>query len=213
MALARRLFTLLALLCIAQPASADVLKTRLSAEGPKYMRVYGVSPPPHGWVSFCERMPLECVPGTPEDKRYELTPERWRQLDLINRGVNKAIKPATDMELYGVSEYWTIPVDRGDCEDYALLKRHLLVREGWPVSSMLMTVVRDEKGEGHAVLTARTAQGDFILDNKNDELKVWSDTPYQYIMRQSYINPKVWMSLDPTDAQPPAPVAGVDRPR
>ena len=35
-----------------------------------------------------------------------------------------------------------------------------------------MTVVRDEKGEGHAVLTARTVQGDFILDNKIDEVKV-----------------------------------------
>ena len=59
-----------------------------------------------------------------------------------------------------------MPRTKGDCEDYALLKRHTLIRKGWPVGSLLLTVVRDEKGEGHAVLTARTKQGDFILDNK-----------------------------------------------
>ncbi len=67
---------------------------------------------------------------------------------------------------------------------------------GWPVSALLMTVVRDEKGEGHAVLTARTMQGDFILDNKFEDVRLWSQTPYEYVMRQSYINPHVWVALD-----------------
>ena len=62
----------------------------------------------------------------------------------------------------------------------------MLMDRGWPTSSLLMTVVRDEKGEGHAVLTARTAQGDFILDNKVDEVKLWHQTRYEFIMRQSY---------------------------
>ena len=55
--------------------------------------------------------------------RFQPTPERLSELDEVNRNVNRAIKPATDMEIYGVSEYWTLPTDRGDCEDYALLKR------------------------------------------------------------------------------------------
>jgi predicted transglutaminase-like cysteine proteinase len=59
-----------------------------------------------------------------------------------------------------------------------------------------MTVVRDEKGEGHAVLTARIAQGDLVLDNKSDEIKPWHKTPYEFVMRQSYINPRVWVALD-----------------
>ena len=70
---------------------------------------------------------------------------------------------------------------------------------GWPASALLITVVRDERGEGHAVLTARTAQGDFILDNKTDEIKVWHRTRYDFVMRQSYLNPRVWMSLDPRE--------------
>ena len=117
-------------------------------------------------------MPAECQQGPLEEQRFSATPERLSELDNINRAVNREIAPATDIEIYGQAEYWTIPTTRGDCEDYALLKRKRLIARGWPASSLLMTVVRDEKGEGHAVLTARTVQGDFILDNKIDEVKV-----------------------------------------
>jgi predicted transglutaminase-like cysteine proteinase len=113
------------------------------------------------------------------------------------------------LEVYGVAEYWTLPTTRGDCEDYQLLKRHRLIERGWPSSSLLMTVVRDEKNEGHAVLTARTTQGDFVLDNKVDVVRLWNQTPYHFVMRQSYLNPKVWVSLDPNDATTPAAIAGV----
>ena len=71
-----------------------------------------------------------------------------------------------------------------------------------------MTVVRDKKGEGHAILTARTAQGDFILDNKTSELKLWHATTYKFVMRQSFINPRTWMSLDPKEAISPTTIAG-----
>ena len=63
-----------------------------------------------------------------------------------------------------------------------------------------MTVVRDERGDGHAVLTARTGQGDFILDNKVADIKSWHKTGYRFVMRQSFVDPRVWMSLDPSDA-------------
>jgi predicted transglutaminase-like cysteine proteinase len=131
------------------------------------------------------------------------------ELDEINRAVNRAIAPATDAEVYGISEYWTLPKDRGDCEDYALLKQKLLLGRGWPSSALLMTVVRDEKGEGHAVLTARTSQGDFILDNKVDEVKLWNRSGYQFVSRQSYVDPRVWVSLDASDDTAPAAIAGV----
>jgi predicted transglutaminase-like cysteine proteinase len=212
MKLARRILTVIALFGSAVPAVADVVKARLNpTEGPRFMRVYGTAFPPHGFVKFCDRAPQECVQGPPEMRRFELTADRRRLLDQINRGVNRAVKPATDSELYGVSEVWTLPTDRGDCEDYALLKRHLLIREGWPAGALLMTVVRDEKGEGHAILTVRTANGDFILDNKNDDIKFWYETPYEFVMRQSYINPRVWMSLDPSDGNAPGAMAGFDR--
>ncbi|WP_244536229.1 transglutaminase-like cysteine peptidase [Hyphomicrobium sp. NDB2Meth4] len=162
----------------------------------QFMRIFGPAQPPHGFVRFCEANPDECAPDHGQESRFNATAEHLKELDEVNRSVNHEIAPATDLEVYGVNEYWTMPRTRGDCEDYALLKRHNLIAKGWPVSALLMTVVRDEKGEGHAVLTARTVQGDFVLDNKIEEIRLWSKTPYQYVMRQSYLNPKVWVALD-----------------
>ncbi|KAB2913173.1 MAG: transglutaminase-like cysteine peptidase [Hyphomicrobiaceae bacterium] len=195
-------------------AAADPMSLpRDQDRGAPYMRVFGVTQPPYGFVQFCERMPEHCRPGAPEEQRFSASPARLAELDAVNRAVNHQIEPATDLEIYGQTEYWTIPVTRGDCEDYALLKRRRLIARGWPESSLLMTVVRDEKGEGHALLTARTAQGDFILDNKVDEVKVWHRTGYEFVMRQSYLNPRIWMSLDPREANSNLPLAGVRRPR
>ncbi len=61
-----------------------------------------------------------------------------------------------------------------------LLKRRTLIEHGYPESTLLITVVRDENNEGHAVLTVRTDQGDFVLDNKRREVMRWADTPYTY---------------------------------
>jgi predicted transglutaminase-like cysteine proteinase len=174
-----------------------------------FMRVYGPTLPPFGFVSFCDRHPDECRQGAFEESRIELTDERREQLDHVNRAINRLIEPATDQEIFGIAEYWTLPMTRGDCEDYALLKRQVLMQRGWPASALLITVVRDEKNDGHAILTARTSKGDFILDNKFDDVRPWHAVSYTFIMRQSYINPKVWVSLDSRDSRTPDHLAGV----
>jgi predicted transglutaminase-like cysteine proteinase len=180
------------------------------AGSPKdFMRVFGLAQPPYAFINFCERLPRECAAGRQEEQRFDASPERFAQLDAVNRTVNREIEPVTDLELYGEADHWTIPTVRGDCEDYVLLKRKRLIALGWPPSSLLITVVRDERGDGHAVLTARTQQGDFILDNKTDEIKVWHRVRYQFVMRQSYLNPRVWMSLDPKEKTPAMSLAGV----
>ncbi len=183
-------------------------------QGSLYLRVFGVTPPPYGHADFCRREPRECAAGVLEDARRTGTGEALAELDRVNRQVNAEIEPVTDMEQYAVEDYWTLPRSgKGDCEDYALLKRQRLMKAGWPASALLITVVFDEKREGHAVLTARTADGDLILDNKTKDIKLWSKTPYQFVMRQSYLDPVVWMSLDPKRAVPsvpyPVPVAGL----
>ena len=138
---------------------------------------------------------------------HELCPAA-RVVDL-----NHTIEPVTDLELYGISDYWTLPAHgKGDCEDYALLKRHLLIEAGWPASALLITVVRDEKQDGHAILTARTSHGDLVLDNKNDDIVVWHRTPYTFVMRQSYLDPKAWVALDPAQSAAPATIAVTNRP-
>jgi predicted transglutaminase-like cysteine proteinase len=194
----------------ALPAAAQqVAVINPTIRAPEFMRVYGSSQAPYGFVAFCERSPQECVVTSSDDSRLQATPQALSVLDEVNRSVNHEIEPATDQEVYGVAEYWTLPKTRGDCEDYALLKRHRLIARGWPSGVLLMTVVRDEKNEGHAVLTARTTQGDYILDNKIDIVRLWNQTPYHYVMRQSYMDPKVWVSLDPNDAATPGAMSGV----
>jgi len=176
----------------------------------KFMPVSGFAQPPYGFVRFCERMPQECAPGRQAVERFDASPKRMAQLVAVNLAVNLEIRAVTDLDLYGESDYWTIPRDRGDCEDYVLLKRKRLIALGWPRSALLITVVRDERGEGHAVLTARTTKGDYILDNKTNVVKVWSEVPYHFVMRQSYLNPRVWKSLEAHHQKTPAmPLAGV----
>lgn len=175
---------------------------------PQFMRIYGNAQPPYGFVRFCNASPNECESNTTSDLRFQATPDRLSELDRVNRIINEQIRPATDMDIYGVNEHWTLPVNRGDCEDYALLKRKKLIKLGWPSNALLLTVVRDEKDEGHAVLTARTSQGDFVLDNKAEAVKLWNNTPYRYVMRQSYLDPHVWVSLDPSDQSTPQALAG-----
>ena len=175
----------------------------------RFMRVHGQALPPYGFLQFCQLYKSECKERNVGVQRFDAVPARLSELDDINRRVNAAVQPATDVEVYGVEEYWTFPGAKGDCEDYVVLKRNILMHLGWPSSALLITVVRDEKGEGHAVLTARTQQGDFILDNKVNEVRLWSATPYAYIMRQSYLNPRVWVSLDPRATASPEAIAGL----
>jgi predicted transglutaminase-like cysteine proteinase len=124
-----------------------------------------------------------------------MSPDRWNLLYQVNAYVNGKIAPVSDQEQYGQPEYWVYPTDAGDCEDYVLLKKRKLEDLGFPASSLLITVVLDEKTEGHAVLTVATDQGDYVLDNRRDEVLRWSDTAYTYLKRQSSADPKVWMAL------------------
>jgi len=154
---------------------------------------------PIGWIQFCEEQPGECKNDAtaPVDVKYSKI--SFQQLDRVNRYVNDNIKPMTDLEHYGVIEKWAYPDDGyGDCEDYVLLKRRMLMELGWPRSALLITVVRDKKGEGHAVLTVRTDKGEIILDNQENEILPWAVTGYRYVKRQSQSDPNVWVSLGDT---------------
>ena len=54
------------------------------------------------------------------------TDRRWQDLVEVNQVVNRTVKPVSDFDLYGTTEYWTLPQASGDCEDYVLLKQRLL---------------------------------------------------------------------------------------
>lgn len=122
------------------------------------------------------------------------------RLKRLTLKINTAVKPVSDLELYGVEEYWTYPVDAGDCEDYVLKKRRILMREGVSPSNLLITVLRRPNGEGHAVLTVRTDVGDLILDNLNDKVTNWDETEYNFLKRQSTTHTGRWVTIREGDA-------------
>ena len=124
-----------------------------------------------------------------------MSAERWNQLSQVNSFVNGRIAPISDQDLYGEAEHWAYPTDAGDCEDYVLLKKRQLEDMGFSARALLITVVLDEKGEGHAVLTITTDAGDYVLDNRLDSILRWSDTRYKFLKRQSHSNPLQWVAL------------------
>ena len=150
---------------------------------------------PIGHYELCQKMPAECAGHSKAQQRVALTKGTWRQIVEVNSAVNLKIRPRTDMEIWGKEEVWSYPVNEGDCEDYVLLKRETLMRAGIPASALLITVVRQPDGSGHAVLTVATDRGDFVLDNLDGRVRLWSDTEYRFLKRQSQSNPGQWVGI------------------
>jgi len=171
-----------------------------AAKAPAFAREYSETLPPIGFVEFCQRNPENCQPEGSHLRRFGMSEEKWLLVRMVNAFVNGAIAPVTDETLYGTPEYWTIPTDAGDCEDVVLLKKKILVSKGIPEEALRITVVLDEHGEGHAVLTLTSAAGDFILDNRRNEIRAWGDTGYVMLKRQSAQDPRKWVSLEPARA-------------
>ena len=72
----------------------------------------------------------------------------------INDRLNDAIRPRDDIDVYGVSCYWTEGGSIGDCEDYIIAKKQALMRAGWCADQLLYTVVNGFCRPCHAVLDA-----------------------------------------------------------
>jgi predicted transglutaminase-like cysteine proteinase len=192
-------------------AKETVVRTGQDASVRAFMPVYGQTLPPIGYVQFCRSHSADCSNGSGRAARERLTEARWDELVKVNDYVNAKVAPVTDQELYNVPELWTYPEAKGDCEDYVLLKRRYLANLGWAPESLLITVVRDRNGDGHAVLTVATDLGEFVLDNQNADILPWQATRYQYQKRQSQTHPSIWVSLRPENNEQKAagPLTGV----
>jgi predicted transglutaminase-like cysteine proteinase len=154
------------------------------------------STPPIGWLQFCQTYKGVCDTKPLPPRDIVLSAKAWDDLKRVNLWVNHTIKPETDMDHYGMIQWWRYPDDgAGACHSYALLKRRILMQAGWPRQALLMTIVHETNGEGHAVLTVETTKGEFILDNLTDNILLWSKTPYDYYKRQSRSDPNVWVWL------------------
>src|SRR3954447_19973497 len=75
----------------------------------------------------------------------------------INRAINLAIKPMSDLAQYGEIDVWTSPLvtftrGAGDCEDYAIAKFVALRLAGVSPEDLRIVITHDPvRGEDHAV--------------------------------------------------------------
>ena len=162
---------------------------------------YGNAKPPSGFLTLCKRLHKICANISATVREPVISATQWAEIDRINRDVNRRIASMSDQDLYGQEEFWTYPTNAGDCEDYVLEKRRELLNIGMPAAALLITVVLDEHGEGHAILTVSSAAGDYILDNRRNEILHWSAVNYKFLKRQSPANPRDWVALAPQKPQ------------
>jgi predicted transglutaminase-like cysteine proteinase len=192
------LVTIVAMTMLASgPASASGRNGRLAAIPPSTsMEPLKEARAPIGWVEFCARNAGQCDAEALPARDLAMTATNWRLLNRVNDAVNDAIEPITDLAHWGVVERWDYPTDgKGDCEDFVLEKQRRLISLGVPRQALLIAVVRDRKGDGHAVLLVKTDRGDYVLDNQEDNILSWAETGYGFVKRQSQEDPNRWVGL------------------
>ncbi|WP_306253752.1 transglutaminase-like cysteine peptidase [Parvularcula sp. IMCC14364] len=129
----------------------------------------------------------------------------------INRSINRSLRPRTDMDNYGVQEKWALPLSTGasrfgDCEDYALEKRQKLLEAGVPTNAMYLATALSRTAGLHSVLVIALPEGDYVLDNLNQTLTPWNETPYQWVSRQYGRSLENWFKV-PLQMSPAAKVS------
>ena len=186
-----------ALVALAIFAGPAIASSSVDLSNPAFAPTGGATSVPIGASEFCKTHRVDCRPNA-GPQIEALTDRNWQQLVAVNDAVNSAVSPITDRDLYNVTELWTYPAGRGDCEDFALEKRRQLIANGWSPGALMMTVVRQANGEGHAVLMVRTDRGDLVLDNQDGRVLVWNDTPYEFVKRQSQTDPRKWVGITDT---------------
>ncbi|MDR6901997.1 transglutaminase-like cysteine peptidase [Rhizobium miluonense] len=195
-------FLFVAGLLFSTATTAKPVANTAAAHAHQFAREVTDASVPVGWINFCKAQPTECVAGQKSTEFVNLDRDHRLQLQQINSLVNHEIQGIGDNDHYGIYKlgivnWWTYPDDgAGNCNDYVLLKKKLLIEAGWPRSALLLTVVLDTHNEGHLVLMARTNDGDLILDNLTDAVKNWSGTGYTFIKRQTADNPNDWVRLE-----------------
>ena len=159
------------------------------------MHTGGLTSQPIGHYEFCKTHEAECNIRSIDIGPEPMSVDLWQTITSVNSTVNHRVEPRKDLEIYGKDEVWAYPRGYGDCEEYVLEKRRLLIADGLPINDLLITVVRKPDGEGHAVLTVRTDDGDYILDNMSDAVRAWDQTGYRYLKRQATTNTGRWVSI------------------
>jgi predicted transglutaminase-like cysteine proteinase len=157
----------------------------------KHIRELSRSTAPFAHVLFCTKSPRECMRSKDTPAAIPLDQTRKDELEAVNNQVNRQIRPRND----GGFDTWTLNPKTGDCEDFAITKRHLLIEKGWPTSVLRLAMGYTSGGEGHLVLIVRATSGDFVLNNLTNEILPYQNAGLSWQMIQSSRDPKIWYRM------------------
>ena len=153
---------------------------------------------PFQHVRFCLRYPDDCKSNPTENGRIDLNEATLKLLDRVNRDVNAAINPMVKAYGSDIQDGWTISPAMGDCNDYAVTKRHELLQNGLPAQALRLSVVKTASGIGHLVLVVVTTKGDLVLDNLTETIRPWQNTDYHWLKIQSATDARFWYEVKAT---------------
>jgi predicted transglutaminase-like cysteine proteinase len=150
---------------------------------------------PFQHVRFCLRYPDDCKSDPSDAVEIELTAAATDTLNQVNRDVNAAIIPIQKNENFDINDRWTIAPAEGDCNDYAVTKRHNLLQNGFPARALRLAVVQTNLGIGHLVLVVATTRGNLVLDNLVESIRPWQSTKYRWLKIQSANDARYWYEV------------------
>lgn len=160
---------------------------------------------PAGFYDLCTALRAECQPVA---QTQSLSFADVRRINLL---VNKDIRPQPEP---AGKDVWTIGPRDGDCEDYAMTKRHDLIVAGLGSARARVAVGVAEGGQLHAVLVVNFGPNFYVLDNLTDDVLPVERSAVRIVSIQSTENPRVWLKApgSETGAEPPVFVAQVNVP-
>lgn len=188
-----RSFLAAGIACAGAAAKADTIVETPTVAG-SFISEYDNALAPLQFVKFCMNYGAECEPDAAGQQALPAGERARDMLREVNRAVNDAITP-TQKPTSPLLARWTVSPDAGDCNDYAVTKRHRLIEMGWPKSALRLAVVRTDSGQGHLVLVVRLNDGDVVLDNLSSSVRSWNAAGYQWISMQSGSNPRFWVAI------------------
>jgi predicted transglutaminase-like cysteine proteinase len=186
------LFAVFAGVCFADGAQA---RNRQDASPPAPIVEAGPALAPFQHVRFCLRYPSECKSDPTEISQIDLNAANTELLKRVNNDVNAAIIPTVKDHGPELNEGWTIAPSAGDCNDYAVTKRHELLQSGLPAKALRLSVVKTASGIGHLVLVVMTNKGELVMDNLTETIRPWRSTEYHWLKIQSASDARFWYEV------------------
>ena len=188
---------LLAILAGAITAGSADARSRSPQDSNLLTPIVDASPTlaPFQHVRFCLRYPSDCKSNPAENDRIDLSAETSELLNRVNHSVNLSIAPMLKSYGSNLDDGWTIAPGAGDCNDYAVTKRHELLESGLPSKALRLSVVKTASGIGHLVLVVATTKRDLVLDNLTEVIRPWQNTDYHWLKIQSATDSKYWYEI------------------